>query len=126
MAIAIVPSATTLLLNPKTRHLVPEQETDFCALAAEGPANTVTPVMSDEKLNIHWMPTIWAAPEDVKLIGIDTVAPAVPEPAPVESTALCASTGGSPCNAITVPTSACPSQNHGCLVTEIALDIFLV
>lgn len=86
----MVPSATRLLLNPKTRHLVPEQVTDFRALVAEGPAYTVTPVTSEEKLNVHWMPTIWAAPADVKLIGMDTVAPAVPDPDPAESTALCA------------------------------------
>jgi hypothetical protein len=107
-----VPSATTLLLNPKTRHLVPEQETDFCAVVAEGPANTVTPVMSEEKLNVHWIPTIWAAPEDAKLIGIDTVAPAVPEPDPVESAALCASTRGVHCNASSAATSVCPSRNR--------------
>ena len=115
---AIVPSATTLLLNPKIRHLVPEQETDFCALVAEGPANTVTPVMSGEKLNVHWIPTTWAAPEDVKFIGIDTVAPAVPEPDPVESAALCASIDGVPSNASTAATSACTSRNRWRLVIE--------
>ena len=101
-----------LLLNPKTRHLVPAQETDFCALAAEGPANTVTPVMSAEKLKFHWIPTIWAPPEDVKLIGKDTVDPAVAEPDPMESFALCARTDGAHCNISTAATSACPSRNR--------------
>ena len=99
-------------MNPKTKHLVPEQETDFCALVAEGPANTVIPVMSEEKLKVHWIPTIWAAPEDVKLIGMDTVDPAVPEPDPAESAALCARADGVTCNASTKATNACPRRSR--------------
>ena len=107
----------TLLLNPKTRHLVPEQETDFCALVAEGPANTVTPAMSEDRLNVHGRPTLWAAPADVKLIGIDTVAPAVPEPDPAESKALCANADCVTNNASAPAASASRSRRR--LVMEI-------
>jgi hypothetical protein len=122
----MVPSATTLLLNPKTRHLVPEQETDFCALVAAGPANTVTPLMSGEKLKFHWIPTIWAPPEDVKLIGTDTVAPGVAEPDPMESLALCAKTNGTHCDISIAATSPCPTRNRWRMGTEIPPNIFLV
>lgn len=57
-AVATVPSTITLLVRPKTRQMLPEQETDFPALVAEGPAVTVTPVMSDEKPKLHWRPAV--------------------------------------------------------------------
>ena len=53
VATAAVPSAITLLLNPTIKQLFAEQETDFPALVADAPATTVTPVMSEEKLNDH-------------------------------------------------------------------------
>jgi hypothetical protein len=41
---------------PATKQLFPEQEIDFPALVADAPATTVTPVISDEKLNVHCSP----------------------------------------------------------------------
>ena len=53
MADATVPSAIAVLLNPTMRTLRQlvgegEQETDFPALVVDGPATTVTLVMSEE------------------------------------------------------------------------------
>jgi hypothetical protein len=58
VAVATVPSAMTLLFRPKIRQVFPEQETDLPALVAEGPATTVTTVMSDKKLKVHWRPAV--------------------------------------------------------------------
>ena len=56
VAVATDPSAMMLLFKPKIKQLFPEQETDFPAFVADAPAATVTPVMSEEKLNVHWSP----------------------------------------------------------------------
>jgi len=53
VAMATVPSAKELLLNPAMRQLFPEQEIDFPAFVADVPATTVTLVISEEKLNDH-------------------------------------------------------------------------
>jgi len=53
VATATVPSAIALPLNPAMRQLFPEQEIDFPAFMADVPAITVTPVISEEKLNDH-------------------------------------------------------------------------
>jgi hypothetical protein len=53
VATATVPSAILLLLNPAMRQLFPEQETAFPAFVADVPATTVTPVISEERLNDH-------------------------------------------------------------------------
>jgi len=90
VAVATVPSAMTLPFRPKIRQMLPEQETDLPAFVAEGPAATVTPVMSDEKLKVHWRPAVWAPPGDVILIGRETVPPVVPGPDPTDNVTLCA------------------------------------
>jgi hypothetical protein len=89
VATATVPSAIVLLLNPAMRQLFPKQETDFPAFVADVPATTVTPVISEEKLNDHWRAAVWAPPVDVKLIGRATVPPGVPDPDPMDSVTLC-------------------------------------
>jgi len=58
VAVAIVPSAMMLPFRPKIRQVLPEQKMDLPAFVAEGPAATVTPVMSDEKLKVHWRPAV--------------------------------------------------------------------
>jgi hypothetical protein len=77
VATATWPSAITLLLNPTIRQLFPEQESDFAAAFAEVPATTVTPVMSEEKLKVHWNPTTCAPPADVRPIGTAIMLPGV-------------------------------------------------
>lgn len=89
MATATVPSAITVLLMPAARQLFPEQESDFPALVVEVPAITVTPVISEEKLKVHWSPVVCAPPADETVIGIATLPPGVPDPDPIESTTFC-------------------------------------
>lgn len=84
-----MPSAMMLLLNPTMRQLFPEHETDFPALVADAPATTVTPVISEEKLNDHCRLAVWAPPADVRVIGRAIVPPAVPDPDPTASVTLC-------------------------------------
>ena len=48
VAVATVPSAIVVELKPRIRQLFPEQLTLFAALVADGPATTVTLVISDE------------------------------------------------------------------------------
>ncbi len=89
VATATVPSAITLLLNPTRRQLFAEHEMDLPALVADGPATTVTPVISEEKLNDHWRLAGWAPPLDVRVIGRSTVPPGVPGPDPTDNVTLC-------------------------------------
>ena len=89
MADATVPSAITVLLMPATRQLFPEQERDFPALVVDVPATTVTPLISEEKLKVHWSPAVWAPPLDASVIGTVTVLPGVPDADPIDSTTLC-------------------------------------
>jgi hypothetical protein len=90
VAIATVPSAITGLFNPTTTQVFPKQERDFPAFVVEGPATTVTPVISEDKLKDHWSPAVWAPPVDVSLIGRATVPPGVPDPDPIDNVTLCA------------------------------------
>lgn len=53
-----MPSAITVLLMPATRQLLPEQERDLPALVVDVPAATVKPVISEEKLKVHWSPAV--------------------------------------------------------------------
>jgi hypothetical protein len=78
VAVATGPSAITVLLNPTIRQLFPEQERSFPAAVGDVPGVTVTLVMSEEKLKVHWSPEVCAPPADVRLIGRTTVLPAVP------------------------------------------------
>ena len=78
VAVATGPSGITVLLNPTIRQLFPEQERDFPAAVVDAVATTETPVMSEEKLKVHWRPDVWAPPADVRLMGRTTVPPAVP------------------------------------------------
>jgi len=78
VATATWPSAMTVLLNPTIRQLFPEQERDFPAAVVDVPATTETPVMSEEKLKVHWSPEVCAPPPEVRLMGRTTVPPAVP------------------------------------------------
>ena len=48
VAVATVPSAIAVLLKPKTKQLFAEHVTLFPALVADGPATTVTFVISEE------------------------------------------------------------------------------
>jgi hypothetical protein len=48
VAVATVPSAIAVLLKPRIRQLVAEQLTPLPALMADGPATTVTLVISEE------------------------------------------------------------------------------
>ena len=48
VAIATVPSAIAVELKPKSRQLFPEHVMLLPAFVAEGPATTVTPVISEE------------------------------------------------------------------------------
>jgi hypothetical protein len=89
VADATVPSAITVLLMPAARQLFPEQDSDFPALVVDAPATTVTPVMSEEKLKVHWSPAVWAPPLDASVMGTVTVPPAVPDPDPTDNTMLC-------------------------------------
>ena len=88
VATATWPSAITLLLNPIIRQLFPEQEIDFPAAVVDVPAATVTPVMSEVKLKVHWSPEVCAPPADVRLIGRTTVPPAVPVVDPSDKVTL--------------------------------------
>jgi hypothetical protein len=88
VAVATVPSAITLLFRPKMMQLFPEQETDLPAFVADAPATTVTLVISDEKLKVHWRPAVWAPPEEVKVIGSETLPPAVPDADPIDNVTL--------------------------------------
>lgn len=90
VATATVPFAMTLLLNPTIRQLFPEHEIDFPASVAAVPATTVTPVMSEGKLNVHCRPVLCAPPVDAKLIGRAIVPPGTLEPDPSERVTLCA------------------------------------
>jgi hypothetical protein len=56
VATATGPSPITVALKPIMRQLFPEQERLLPALVVDVPATTVTPVMSDEKLKVHWNP----------------------------------------------------------------------
>jgi len=92
-----------LLFKPKIKQLFPEQATDFPAFVADAPATTVTLIMSEEKLKVHWRPADWAPPDDVRVIGRATVPPAIPGPDPRESVTLCPRTMASkPTKAIRV------------------------
>ena len=83
-----MPSAITVLLMPATRQLLPEQDRDLPALVVDAPATTVKPVISEEKLKVHWSPAVCAPPLDAREIGTVTVPPAVVEPDPTDSTML--------------------------------------
>ncbi len=85
VATATWPSAITLLLNPTTRQLFPEQDSDFTAALVDVPAATETPVMPEEKLKVHWSPAVCAPPADVRLIGRTTVPPGVPAADPMDN-----------------------------------------
>jgi hypothetical protein len=88
VAVATGPSAITLLLKPTIRQSFPEQESDFPAAVVEVPAATVTPVMSEEKLKVHWSPDGSAPFADVRLMGRTTVPPAVPVADPIDKATL--------------------------------------
>jgi hypothetical protein len=75
-------------LNPTIRQLFPEQESDFPAALVDVPAITVTPVMSEEKLRVHWSPEVCAPPAEVRLMGRTTVPPAVPVVEPIDKVML--------------------------------------
>ena len=49
VAVATVPSAITVLLMPASRQIFVEHVTLLPALVADGPATTVTPVISEEE-----------------------------------------------------------------------------
>jgi hypothetical protein len=83
VATATVPSAMTVESNPYIKQVFPEQVTDLPAFVAEPPAATVTPVMSDVKLNDHSIAL--TLPEDAVVRGRLTVPPGAPEPEPRES-----------------------------------------
>lgn len=85
VATATWPSAITLLLNPTTRQLFPEQFSDFPAAFVDVPGTTEKPVMSEEKLKVHWSPAVCAPPADVRLMGRTTVPPAVPVVDPMDN-----------------------------------------
>jgi hypothetical protein len=89
VAIATGPLPMTLLFNPTIKQLFPTQDTDFPALAADAPGATVTVVMFEEKLKVHWRPAVCAPPESAKLIGSVTVPPGDPEPDPMDNETLC-------------------------------------
>ena len=88
VATATWPSAITLLLNPATRQLLPEQDSDFVAAFVDVPATTVKPVMSEEKLKVHWSEEVCAPPADVRLMGTTTLPPAVPVEDPSDKVTL--------------------------------------
>jgi hypothetical protein len=88
VAVATGPSGITLLLNPATRQLFPEQESNFPAEVVDDPAATVTLVMSEEKLKVHWTPEVCAPPAEVRLIGRTIVPPAVPVVEPSDRVTL--------------------------------------
>src|SRR5665213_407857 len=88
VATATWPSAITLPLNPAIRQLLPEQESDFDAAFVDVPATTVTPVMSEVKLKVHWNEAVCAPPADVRLMGRTTVPPAVPVVEPIDKVTL--------------------------------------
>lgn len=48
VAVATVPSAIAVELKPKIRQLFPEHVTLLPEFVADGPATTVTPVISEE------------------------------------------------------------------------------
>jgi hypothetical protein len=48
VAVATVPSAITVALTPKSTQIFPEHVMLLPAFVAEGPATTVTPVISEE------------------------------------------------------------------------------
>jgi hypothetical protein len=48
VAVATVPSAIAVLLKPRSRQLFAEHVMLLPALVADGPATTVTPVISEE------------------------------------------------------------------------------
>jgi hypothetical protein len=58
VANATVPSAIIGLLTPIMRQLFPKQVRDFPPLVVDGPAATVTLVISEEKLKDHWSPAV--------------------------------------------------------------------
>jgi hypothetical protein len=53
VAVATVPSAMAVLLKPRIRQVLPEHVTLLPALVADGPAATVTLVISEEYMNDH-------------------------------------------------------------------------
>ena len=85
VAVATGPSGMMVLLNPTIRQLFPEQERDFPAAVVDALATTETPVMSEEKLKVHWRPEVCAPPADVRLMGRLTVPPGVPVVEPMDS-----------------------------------------
>ena len=84
-----MPSAIAVELKPKIRQLFPEQVTLLPAFVVDGPATTVTLVISEEKLKDHCSPAVCAPPDDVKVIGRAIVEPAVLEPEPIPTATLC-------------------------------------
>lgn len=60
VAVAIGPSAITVLLNPATMQgfPFPLQVTVFPAAVEDVPVATVKLVMSEEKLKVHWSPEV--------------------------------------------------------------------
>ena len=75
-------------MNPAARQLFPEQERDFPAAVVDVPAATVTLVMSEEKLKVHWSEELCAPPVDARLMGRTTVPPAVPVAEPIDRVTL--------------------------------------
>ena len=53
VAVATVPSAIAVLLKPRSRQLFPEHVMLLPALVADGPATTVTLVISEENAKDH-------------------------------------------------------------------------
>ena len=84
VATATVPPEITLALSPSTMQVVALQETVLPAATAELPVETVTAVMSDEKLNDHSRAVGWAPPEDARVSGRAIVPPAVLVPEPMD------------------------------------------
>jgi hypothetical protein len=79
----------TVLLNPTIRQVFPLQVRFFPAAVVDAVAATVTLVMSEEKLKVHWSPEVCAPPADVRLMGRTTVPPAVPVVDPIDKATLC-------------------------------------
>lgn len=69
-------------------QVVALQETVLPAAVAELPVETVTPVMSEEKLNDHSNAAAWAPPDVAKVSGRAMVPPAVPDPEPIDRLTL--------------------------------------
>jgi hypothetical protein len=75
-------------LSPTIRQVFPLQLTFFPAAVVAAVAATVTIVMSEELLNVHWSPAVCAPLADVRLMGRTTVPPAVPVVDPMDNVTL--------------------------------------